>query len=84
MKTIAAFANYQRYGQLGDLIEADEAGLNEKDVDNLDMRLRNAHDLAIANQLPQQVSDPRWQLCAATPTGRGICRCKEKTSMRQR
>lgn len=46
----SAFANYQRYGQLGDLIETDEAGLNEKDAENLDIERANAHDLAIANQ----------------------------------
>lgn len=45
-----AYANYWRYGELGNLIEADLANTSEQEALELERQRADSHDLSISNQ----------------------------------
>jgi hypothetical protein len=49
-ESYGAYANYWRYNELGNLIEIDQSGAPEQEIDLLERQRLEANDLAISNQ----------------------------------
>jgi hypothetical protein len=45
-----SYTNYQRYNEMGNLLEADQANASEQEIDYLERQRADNHDLSISNQ----------------------------------